>query len=126
MKFKFEKLIPNDKVKAIVEVYENDGYSLRFSYTNEIQEWKSYNLAITVILEKGNIQCCLQLPKEWFKEKEPLKPYVWYQAEEFDGNPADYYILQSSCDGYIRHFLNVNELSSNTSHFMYIERLKDK
>lgn len=127
MKFQFETLIPNDKVKTIIETYENEGWALRFPhYTNEKEEWESWELIITMAFQKGNERVCIQFPKVWFegKEKEPLEVGVWYNREEFDGNPNGYGLIEEDEDGEFTTWSDKEDTESlllYTTRFMYFE-----
>lgn len=131
MKFQFENLIPNDKVKAIIEAYENEGWALRFPhYTNEKEEWESCELIITMAFQKGNERACIQFPKVWFegKEKEPLEVGVWYNRDEFDGNPNGYGLIEEDEDGESNTSIFTEDteyLLSSTKRFMYFKLPKE-
>lgn len=131
MKFQFEKLIPNDKVKTIIEAYENEGWALRFPhYTNEKEEWESCELIITMAFQKGNERVCIQFPKVWFegKEKEPLEVGVWYNRDEFDGNPKGYVLIEEDEDGESNTSIFTEDteyLLSSTKRFMYFKLPKE-
>lgn len=58
---------------------------------------------------------------------EPLKPYVWYEREKFDGNPNKYVVLERDNRGRYDSFSTYAQgkdafLQNNTTHFMYIEK----
>lgn len=55
---------------------------------------------------------------------EPLKPYVWYESEKFDGNPEDYPLIESTGETYCCTYkLGSKSLYSTTKYFMYIEKV---
>ena len=128
MNFKFSKLIPNEEAKAIIETYEKEGYVFRFpecrSEDYQMEEGTEHLTLLASVLAPNMTP--VYLPKEWFKKKEPLKPYVWYPVEEFDGNPNNYILLEMDDNGlcYLYNFES-NRLSEYRTHFMYIERLKE-
>lgn len=130
MKFNFENLIPNEKVIKIFESLEELGYDImcRDGIQCQWDDTEDFMLFEAKISNSNtNTFSIIKFPKKCFKKKEPLKPYIWYPAEEFDGNPADYYVVESSCSaGYIRQYVNVHELSPKTTYFMYIERIRNR
>lgn len=129
MKFNFENLIPNEEVIKIFESFEELGYDIicREGIQYQWGDPDDFMLFEAKISNSNtNTFSIIKLPKKCFKKKEPLKPYVWYPAEEFDGNPNNYILLEADDTGlcYLYNFEG-NRLSEYRSHFMYIERLKE-
>ena len=58
---------------------------------------------------------------EEVEKVEPLKPYVWYDREKWDGNPnkLDVIELSKECIDVYSEYPNINY---DTTHFMYIKR----
>lgn len=57
-------------------------------------------------------------------EVEPLKPYVWYDREKWDGNPEDYPLVECTGETYCCTYrLGSKTLYSTTKYFMYIEKV---
>lgn len=125
MKLNLKKLVAKPTAKRIIETYEELGYEV----TVDEEEWEDYSPCMTFVYKnKGGCIFVFSIPKEEFEEKKPLKPYVWYPVEEFDGNPNNYILLEAEGAGVLRCGLcnfGVNRLRERTSHFMYIERLKE-
>lgn len=123
MKFKFEKLIPNEHAKALIEVYESAGYSVQCpSYTNEDVEWNNSNAYIILCAKKAS-DIFLCIPKEWFKKKEPLEVGVWYNRYEFNGNPKGYGLIEEDEDGDFTAWVeeDAKSLMPYTKRFMYFK-----
>lgn len=70
------------------------------------------------------VEFCITVMRSDLIEVEPLKPYVWYESEKFDGNPEDYPLVESTGETYCCTYkLGSKTLYSTTKHFMYIEKL---
>lgn len=123
MKLHLKKLVAKPIAKRIIEAYEELGYKIIV----DEKEWEDYTQYMKFSYEtKGGCTLAFGIPKEEFEEKKPLKPYVWYPVEEFDGNPNNYILLErDDSGGYTAYDLAINELSERTTHFMYIEYMKE-
>lgn len=122
MKLNLKKLVAKPTAKRIIETYEELGYEV----TVDEEEWEDYSPCMTFVYKnKGGCIFVFSIPKEEFEEKKPLKPYVWYPVEEFDGNPNNYILHEADGNGscYL-YSSDVNRLHKRALYFMYIERLK--
>ena len=73
------------------------------------------------------IEFCIDLMRKDLVEIEQLKPYVWYPREKFDGNPNDYFLVETGIAEemyYVSYGMehNLHLLKGDATHFMYIEQ----
>lgn len=123
MKLNLKKLVAKPTAKRIIETYEELGYEIIV----DEKEWEDYTpyMKFSYVIKGGHI-LAFSIPKEEFEEKKLLKPYVWYPAEEFDGNPNNYILLERDGSGLCQPYsFENNRLNEDSSHFMYIEHLKE-
>lgn len=125
MKLHLKKLVAKPTAKRIIETYEKLGYEI----TVDEEEWEDYSPCMTFIY-KNKVGCVFvfSIPKDEFEEKKPLKPYVWYPVEEFDGNPNGYGLIEEDGDGDFTIWVDKEDTKSlmlYTKRFMYIERWKE-
>ena len=96
--------------RKIVFPFEKDSNLFLNTITIDSQN-ATYGLTLTVTVTREDLE-----------EIEPLKPYVWYPCEKFDGNPKDYPLVESTGETYCCTYkLGSKTLYSTTKHFMYIE-----
>lgn len=68
-----------------------------------------------------NFVCQLIINKEDIEVREELKPFVWYDRSEFDGNPDDYILVEEADTGYLTIAdVGTSDLYSDTERFMYL------
>ena len=78
------------------------------------------------------IEFSIALMRSDLVEIEPLKTNVWYEAEKFDGNPNKYLVVEIINNETVLYRVsyrvsycppnNLDHLSEDTTHFMYIEK----
>lgn len=79
-------------------------------------------IGFCVRLSDIDFTCKLYIEKEDIELKEELKPYVWYDRSEFDGNPNNYILVEEEYNGQLTITEDSNtELWSETGRFMYLE-----
>ena len=91
----------------------------------------SYNfILITCTFPDTVFTFDLKIPKDYIEVKEDLKPYVWYDASEFDGNPNKYILMECTVNDeeevmYITSYTypNYTGITKKCTKFMYIKNL---
>ena len=118
------------KLSDRLNAFLNDNVLPKFKgeAENEILGWMESGVGGTYVFwvkpEKSvhGLAFQLYIDEEDIEEIEPLKPYVWYEREKFDGNPEDYPLVESTGETYCCTYkLGSKTLYSTTKHFMYIE-----
>lgn len=100
-----------------------------FQESCRIQMYDSFDfILVTCTFPDTVFTFDLKIPKGYIEVKEDLKPYVWYDRSEFDGNPNEYALVEKiEEDDGCRLFtstskIDIRSLISATTKFMYIER----
>lgn len=77
-----------------------------------------------------NFYWAFHISKSDIEIKEDLKPYIWYDASEFDGNPNKYIIMECTVnnEGEIMYitsatYPNNTSITKKCTKFMYIKNL---
>lgn len=109
-----------DRYAALVKALDNFEESLNESCNVQINDGSGYG-----IVKNTYGRWELNIKNDEIEIKEVLKPYIWYNREEFDGNPNNYILIEKDARGDLdisKDICLVKGISVDAIEFMYIER----
>lgn len=74
----------------------------------------------------GSFHWSFHIPKRDIEHIEDLKPFIWYHASMWNGNPERHALVERDTDGEIYAFRGLaHVLASDTEFFMFVPKNKD-
>lgn len=106
--------------RKATEVFKDFNESFQRACSIQMNDETTF-VSFCVSLLGINFVCQLTIDKEDIEVREELKPFVWYDRSEFDGNPDDYILVEEEDTGYLTIAdVGTSNLYSDTKRFMYL------
>ena len=125
MKIEF-KLKDQEFFKEVCKVLPS--FAKRFQEACEDQWNDPHNFILVDRASDTTFHWCFHIPKKDIEriEVEELKPFVWYHASRWNGNPEQHALVERDTAGRIYAFRGlVHMLASDSEFFMFIPTNKD-
>lgn len=69
---------------------------------------------------------CFDIPKRDIERVEELKPFVWYPASKWNGNPQKHSLVERAANGHVYSYnITTQILDIETKFFMFVPKDKD-
>lgn len=102
-------------------------FAKRFQEACEDQWHDRFNfISIERNRPSGSFHWSFHIPKRDIERIEDLKPFIWYPASKWNGNPERHALVERDIDGEIYAFRGLaHVLASDTEFFMFVPKNKD-